>query len=269
MTEYERIVVTSDDKGITLLELNQPDRLNPIDPLSTESEIAAALTAAERDPEIRVVIVTGRGKSFSAGADLRNKPQPKTEYDKNATMPQRLAYDYSYGLMWKVLLNFKKPIIAAVNGYALGGGWELAHLCDLIVAGENAVFGAIEVELGVNPFAMSTNYLPKMVGKHRAMDMILNGRKISAQEALEYGLVNKVVPVEATLKEAQAMAEEIAARPPLTMALTKRLIHRAMNVDEDYELERAFAYLLRSTEDTKAAWAAAANRDATPEYKGR
>lgn len=269
MTEYERIVVTTDDKGVTLLELNQPDRLNPIDPLSTESEIAAALTAAEHDPDVRVVIITGRGKSFSAGADLRNKPQPKTEYDKNATMPQRLAYDYSYGLMWKVLLNFKKPIIAAVNGYALGGGWEVAHLCDLIVAGDDAVFGAIEVELGVNPFATSTNYLPKMVGKHRAMDMVLNGRKIGAQEALELGLVNKVVPKETTVKEARAMAEEIAARPPLTMALAKRLVHRAMHVDEDYELERAFAYLLRSTEDTKAAWAAAANREAPPEYKGR
>src|SRR5262249_20741879 len=94
--DYEKIVYTVGEKGIVLLELNQPDRLNPIDPLSTESEIADALARAEHDPEVRVVIITGRGRAFSAGADLRNKPQPKTEYDANATMPQRLAYDYSY-----------------------------------------------------------------------------------------------------------------------------------------------------------------------------
>lgn len=268
-TQYEKIVYTLGAKGVALLELNQPERLNPIDPLSTESEIADALQRAEHDPQVRAVVITGRGRAFSAGADLRNKPQPKTEYDANATMPQRLAYDYSYGLMWKTLYAFKKPLIAAVKGYCLGGGWEVAHMCDLIVAGESAVFGAIEVELGVNPFATTTNYLPKMVGKHVAMDLILNGRKIGAQEALGYGLVNRVVPDDQCLKEAQAMAEEIAARPPLTMALTKRLIHRAMDTDQDYELERAYAYLLRSTDDTKAAWAAAAAREPAPEYKGR
>ncbi|ONH28036.1 enoyl-CoA hydratase/isomerase family protein [Pseudofrankia asymbiotica] len=267
--EFEKIVVSQDDKGVALLELNQPDRLNPIDPLSTESEISAALTAFDRDPEVRVVVITGRGRAFSAGADLRNKPKPRTEYDANATMPQRLAYDYSYGLMWKTLMAFKKPLIAAVNGYALGGGWELAHMCDLIIAGENAVFGAIEVELGVNPFATTTNYLPKMIGKHLAMELALTGKKIDAQEALARGLVNRVVPVESCLKEALALAADIAARPPLTMALTKRLVNRAMDVDEDYELERAYAYLLRSTEDTKAAWAAAAARQPTPRYQGR
>src|SRR5262249_36148766 len=156
-----------------LLELNQPDRLNPLDPLSSEGELTDALTRLDRDPAVRVVVITGRGRAFSAGADLRNKPKPRTEYDANATQPQRMAYDYSYGLLWKALLKFKHPLVAAVNGYALGGGWELAHLCDLIVASETAVFGAIEVELGLPPFATTTNYLPKMVGKHRAMDMVL------------------------------------------------------------------------------------------------
>jgi enoyl-CoA hydratase/carnithine racemase len=269
MTEFETIVITTDDSGVALLELNNPEHLNPLDPLSTEGEITQALHELDHDPDVRVLVITGRGRAFSAGAYLREKPKPRTEYDANATMPQRLAYDYSYGLMWKRLLEFKKPMIAAVNGYCLGGGWELAHMCDLIVANESAVFGAVEVELGVNPFATTTNYLPKMIGKHRAMDLVLNGRKISAQQALEWGLVNKVVPDDQLMKTASEMAAELASRPPLTMALARRLVHRAMNVDEDYELERAFAYLLRSTDDTKAAWAAVAERAPTPEYKGR
>jgi enoyl-CoA hydratase len=240
-----------------------------LDPLSSEGELTDCFTTLAHEPDVWVAVLTGRGRAFSVGADLRNKPQPKTEYDANTTMPQRLAYDYSYGLMWKALLNFPKPIIAAVNGYALGGGWELAHLCDLIVAAESAKFGAIEVELGLPPFAMTTNYLPKMVGKHLAMDMVLNARRLTAKECLDFHLVNKVVPDAELMTEAMSLAQEIAARPPLTMALAKRLIHRAMDVDADYELERAFAYLLRSTEDTKAAWAAAVDRQPPPPYQGR
>jgi enoyl-CoA hydratase/carnithine racemase len=268
-SEFETIVVTHQENGVSLLELNNPDHLNPLDPLSTEGEITQALHELEHEPTVRVVVITGRGRAFSAGAYLREKPKPATDYDAKATMPQRLAYDYSYGLMWKALLAFKKPLIAAVNGYCLGGGWELAHMCDLIVANESAVFGAVEIELGVNPFATTTNYLPKMIGKHRAMDLILNGRKINAQEALDLGLVNKVVPDDELITAAFEMADELAARPPLTMALTRRLVHRAMAVDEDYELERAYAYLLRSTDDTKAAWASVAERKPTPAYEGR
>jgi enoyl-CoA hydratase len=266
--DYETLVVTTKDR-IAVIELNQPDRLNPLDPLSSEGELTDALTRLSHDPDVWVAVLTGRGRAFSVGADLRNKPTPRSDWDATSTMPQRLAYDYSYGLVWKTLYEFNKPIIAAVNGYALGGGWELAHLCDFIVAADNAVFGAIEVELGLNPFAMSTNYLPKMVGKHLAMDLVLNARRLTAQECLDLHLVNKVVPKDELMDAAMALAGELAARPPLTMALAKRLIHRAMKVDEDYELERAFAYLLRSTDDTKAAWAAAVDRSGTPEYTGR
>jgi enoyl-CoA hydratase len=137
------------------------------------------------------------------------------------------------------------------------------------VAAESAVFGAVEIDVGVIPFASSCNYLAKSVGKHRAMDMIVRGRKITAQEALHLGLVNIVVPGDSLLQEARALADDIASRPPMAVAAIKKLVNRAIDAMEDYDLERALAYNLMKQEDTKEAAKALAERRPRPEFFGQ
>jgi enoyl-CoA hydratase/carnithine racemase len=262
------VIATSVDGHIGLIEMNEPEVLNPLN--INEMHIHFALLEMHANPEVRVVILTGRGRSFCAGRDLRTHgPGPNAHDCVPWPMSQRLAYGYAFGgTLWETLHSFAKPLIAAVNGYALGGGWELAHLCDWIIASDNAVFGAVEIDVGLPPFASTCNYLPKMVGKHRAIDMIVRGTKISATDALELGLVNKVVQREELMDEARLLAEEIASRPPMTVAAIKKLVNRAVNAMEDYELERALAYNIMRLEDTKAAGQAAAKKEPRPEFVG-
>lgn len=261
-------VLTEVDGPVGIITMNQPERLNPLDPPTSERDIHDAFMDMHADPDVRVVILTGAGRAFCAGADLRLKKDAESAKEHDNAGPGRLAYGYPYGLMWQTLHEFRKPTIAAVNGYALGGGWELAHMMDFIVAGESAVFSAAEIEVGLHPFASTTNYLPKMVGKHLAMEIVLSGRKLNAKECLELRLLNKVVPDADLLTEAKTLARQIAARPPITVAFAKKLMNRAMNVMEDYELERALAYYLHTMDDTRAAWAAAAARAPLPEFHG-
>ncbi|MBV9660579.1 MAG: enoyl-CoA hydratase/isomerase family protein [Acidimicrobiales bacterium] len=262
------VVATSVDGHIGLIEMNEPEVLNPLN--INEMHIHFSLLEMHANPDVRVVILTGRGRSFCAGRDLRTHGSAPNAHDGVPwPMSYRLAYGYAFGgTLWRTLHDFPKPLIAAVNGYALGGGWELAHLCDWIIASESAVFGAVEIDVGVPPFASSCNYLAKMVGKHRAMDMIVKGTKITAAEALELGLVNTVVPGAQLMDEARTLAEDISSRPPMTVAAIKKLVNRAVDAMEDYELERALAYNIMRLDDTKAAGQAARARGPRPEFKG-
>lgn len=258
------IVQTSIDGHVGLIELNEPERLNPLG--LNEMHIHYALLEMHADENVRVVIITGRGRAFSAGADFSHADP---DHDLLHRPPaQRLAHTYSFGNLWETLHRFRKPLIAAVNGYCLGGGWELAHMCDFVLASDNAIFGAVEINVGLPPFATTCNYLAKMIGKHRAMDMVINARKITASEAFDLGLLNKVVPLGSLMDEARALAAEIASRPPITVAACKQLVVKAMDTMEDYELERALAYFVMPLEDTRACWEAAAAKQPRPEFKG-
>jgi enoyl-CoA hydratase/carnithine racemase len=265
-------VATWVDGHIGHIQLAEPDRLNPLG--ANEIHIHYALHEFHASTEVDVVVISAQGRAFSAGADVRptRSTSAKTGPDHDLqgwSRGQRLAYGYAYGNMWKTLLDFPKPLIAAVQGPCLGGGWELAHLCDIIVASDDAYFGAIEVTIGVPPYATAATYLARMIGKHRAMDWMVNGRRIGAQELLGLGLVNAVVPRDQLFDEAVRRAEEIAARPPLTVAAIKQLVHKAMDVEEFYELERALSYALQYTDDSQLARKAASEKDKSRQDWGR
>jgi enoyl-CoA hydratase/carnithine racemase len=260
-------VVTSVDGSVGLIELNEPERLNPLN--VSELHLHYALHEMRIDPDVRVVILTGRGRGFCSGRDLRSGGGPSDYDDQGSHKAQHLVYGYAFGgTLWETLHDFPKPIIAAFNGYALGGGWELAHLCDWVIAAESAVFGAVEIDVGVPPFAGTCTYLTRIVGKHLAMDLIVNGRKISAHEAKELHLVNRVVPDAELLAEARQLAEEIASRPPITVAAVKQLVTEANNTLENHKLERALSYYVQTLDDTKAAGSALANKQPRPEFEG-
>jgi enoyl-CoA hydratase/carnithine racemase len=261
-------VLTSVDGAVGLIELNEPEYLNPLN--INELHLHYALDEMRVERDVRVVILTGRGRGFCAGRDLRSGGGPSDYDGRGASKAQHLAYGYAFGgTMWKTLHEFPKPIIAAVNGYALGGGWELAHLCDWVIAAESAVFGAVEIDVGVPPFAGSCTYLTRIVGKHLAMDLIVNGRKITAREALELHLVNRVVADADLLAEARVLADEIASRPPITVAVIKELVNEANDTLEHHKLERALSYYVQTLEDTRAAGSALANKQPRPEFHGR
>jgi enoyl-CoA hydratase len=172
--------------------------------------------------------------------------------------------------MWQYLHQFRKPLIGAVKGFAIGGGWELAEACDLIVAGESAKFGCFEVKLGLYPFGIGSQYLARTVGKHRALWLMMTGELIDAHTALDWGLVNKVVPDDECLDAAVALAHQITQYAPLALATMKYMTNKALALEEHYDLERALAYHLQNTEDTSAARAAAVNRSSEPiRFKNR
>jgi len=261
-------VVVSKFGHVGLIEMNEPAKLNPLG--HNEMHIHYALHEMHADEQIRAVIIAGRGRAFCAGADFRllSDESPPNHDGTGWTRAQRLAYRYAFGNLWETMHGFKKPLVAAVQGYCIGGGWELAHMCDFIIAAEDAVFAAVEINMGLIPFASTCNYLTKVLGPHRAADLVMNARQLTASEAEELGLVNRVVPTGALMEEARAVADEVAARPPLAIAACKQLIVNAMDKMEDYDLERALAYNLMATEDTRLAQQSWFNKT-KPTYTGR
>jgi enoyl-CoA hydratase len=279
-SDYDLIEITVDGP-IAVLAMNQPERLNPVHPDDAEVQIRDGLVELENDTDIRAVVFTGKGRAFSAGADIRpNGPQPDPRI---ATMEGagssigRFLYgaipggpSVAQGSMWQYLHQFRKPLIGAVKGYAIGGGWELAEACDMIVAGESAKFGCFEVKLGLYPFGLGSQYLARTVGKHRALWLMMTGELIDAHTALDWGLVNKVVSDDQCLDAAVALARQITKHAPLALATMKYMTNKALAFEEHYDLERALAYHLQNTEDTKAAWAAAASPSTdTLQFKNR
>jgi enoyl-CoA hydratase len=236
---YENIIVTREE-AIGLVQLNRPSVLNALNG-ALMNELTAAMEELDRDETVRCLVVTGNERAFAAGADIKEMAE--------ATAVQMLERNWI--AYWDRLKGISKPIIAAVSGYALGGGCELAMACDLIVASETAQFGQPEINIGVIPGAGGTQRLTRALGKSKAMEMVLTGRTISAREAEARGLVSLVVPVELYLEEAINLAREISSKAPIAVRLGKEAINKASEIPlmEGMEYERKLFYLLFSTED--------------------
>jgi len=236
----EPIVLVERDGRVGVVTMNRPKQLNA---LSGElmGAVVAALRELDTDPEIRAIVLAGSERTFAAGADI-------TELASGTPVS---LYESRRIDAWDSIRDVRTPIVAAVSGFCLGGGCELAMLCDLIVASETARFGQPEINLGVMPGAGGTQRLTRAVGKAVAMDMILTGRMLSAREALAAGLVARVVAKEAWLAEAKRVAGEIAMKSPVSVRLAKESVDEAFEaplaVGIDFE-RRAF-YLARASED--------------------
>jgi enoyl-CoA hydratase len=228
---------------IAVVQLDRPEVLNA---LSEElmDELVAALETLDDETDIRCIVLTGNEKAFAAGADIKQS-------FVDATPASMLEQDLT--TRWERVRKIRKPIIAAVSGYCLGGGCELAMTCDIIVASETAQFGQPEVNLGIIPGAGGTQRLTRAVGKFRAMDIILTGRRVKADEAKAIGLAAQVYPAASWLEDAKALARTIAEKPPIAVRLATEAIDLAWNstLDAGLEFERKSFYLLFSTEDKK------------------
>lgn len=244
---------------IALIQLNRPKDLNALN-LQLMMELRDTLQQLDKNEQVRVIILTGNEQAFAAGADIKQMS------DKTAT--DMLQIDQFS--TWDQIKKTKKPIIAGVSGFALGGGCELAMTCDMIIASETAKFGQPEIKIGVIPGAGGTQRLTKAIGKAKAMELVLTGRFLSAEEALFYGLVNKVVPVEMYLHEAVQLAKEIAQMSPIATQLAKEAINRSFEttLDEGLQFERKNFYLTFATEDQKEGMKAFMEKR-KPVYKGK
>jgi enoyl-CoA hydratase len=231
------------DAPIAVVQLDRPEVLNA---LSEElmDELTSSLETLDGEPEIRCIVLTGSEKAFAAGADIKQS-------FVDATPASMLEQDLT--TRWERVRKIRKPIIAAVSGYCLGGGCELAMTCDIIVASETAQFGQPEVNLGIIPGAGGTQRLTRAVGKYRAMDIILTGRRVKADEAKAIGLAAQVYPAATWLEDAKTLARTIAEKPPIAVRLATEAIDLAWNstLDAGLEFERKAFYLLFSTEDKK------------------
>nr|WP_044200787.1 enoyl-CoA hydratase-related protein [Oscillochloris trichoides] len=255
----EEPLVLVDVRGaVATLTLNRPKALNALSP-ELMDELVAAIARCDADESIRVLILTGGPKAFAAGADIKAMSQ---------STPMKMLTSEIIA-KWDRVRDCRKPIIAAVSGYALGGGCELAMMCDIIIASDTAKFGQPEITIGVIPGAGGTQRLTRAIGPYRAMELILTGDMISAQEAASYGLVSRVYPADELMAAAQAMAEKIAARPPLAVRMAKDAVRYAAEttVREGLEIEKRNFYLLFDTYDQKEGMAAFAEKR-KPEFRG-
>jgi enoyl-CoA hydratase len=245
--------------GVALVTLDRPEVLNALD-YATLGELAEALEALDADESVRCVVITGAGeRAFAAGADIREMA--------DAT-PVTLSVANNFA-RWERLKRVRNPLIAAVRGYALGGGCELAMACDMVVAADDAQFGQPEIKIGIMPGAGGTQRLTRALGKARAMELILTGRNLGAQEAWERGLVSQVVAREDVVAAALALAAEVASMPPLAVRAAKEAVNRAyeLSLEAGLEFERRNFYALFASEDQKEGMRAFIEKR-KPEWKG-
>lgn len=255
---YSSILIENIE-SVGLIRLNRPKALNALNK-TVMSEVVDALRIYDEDERIKAIVITGNDKAFAAGADIKEMVDASS-VDMFLTDP--IAN-------WDAVSSFNKPIIAAVSGWCLGGGAELAMACDMIIASESAKFGQPEINIGVIPGAGGTQRLTKAVGKAIAMEMVLNNRTLSAQEALQHGLVNSVVPVESYLEEALTLAKEIAARAPLAVRIGREMVNHAFEsfLAHGVASERRSFYYLFASEDKKEGMRAFIDKR-TPKWKGK
>ncbi len=255
---YENIPTRVEGRA-GVVQLNRPKALNALN-RELMTELMDALDAFDGDPAIGCLVVTGTERAFAAGADIK---------EMASATPTSMMTN-SFIDLWDRLRALGKPIIAAVSGFALGGGCELAMACDMIVASETAQFGQPEINLGVIPGAGGTQRMTLAVGKAVAMEMVLNARYLSAAEAQRYGLVNRVYPAEVYLEEAVRLANDIAARAPVAVRLAKEAINAVfeMPLRAGLDHERRLFYLLFGTDDQKEGMDAFVNKR-KPQWSGQ
>ncbi len=245
MTTAAAEVLVETEGAVGVVTLNRPQSLNALS-IPVVDAMIEALGGFDRDKDIRAMVLAGLPRAFAAGADIGEMEN----ITGAAGAEKQLAHHLSH---WDKIGLLKKPVIAAVSGFALGGGCELAMACDLIVASETAVFGQPEVMIGVMAGAGGTQRLTKVVGKALSMEMNLTGRRLTAREALAFGLVNRVVPVESYLSEAKKLAHCIASLPPLAAQAAKASVRHALNssLSEGLVFERQSFFRLFDTQDQK------------------
>lgn len=255
----EQYILTRTEGRVGIAQLNRPQALNALNS-DLMIKLMDALEVFDKDANIGCLVITGNERAFAAGADIKQMADATPVSQLDSPMIDQ----------WDRLRKISKPVIAAVSGYALGGGCELAMLCDMIVASETAQFGQPEINIGVIPGAGGTQRMTRAVGKALAMEIVLNGRFLTADEALKHGLINRVVPVELYLQEAIKLAAEIAARAPVAIRMGKEAVNMAFetSLQAGVAHERRLFYLLFSTEDKKEGMDAFINKR-KPEWKGK
>ena len=244
---------------VGLVRLNRPDAMNAFNTLML-NELFDALEAFDKDDTVGAMVVTGNEKAFAAGADIKEMA--------DASAVEMITQGRVE--LWDRIRSIRKVVIAAVSGWALGGGTEFAISCDMIVASETAKFGQPEITIGITPGGGGTQRLARLLGKQLAMEMVINNRTLTAAEALQFGLVNRVVPVDGYLDAAVAFADEIAARAPLAVRMAKDSVNAAFEttLTEGLKAEKRNFYPLFSTEDQKEGMKAFVEKR-KPNWKGK
>ncbi|MHB8778989.1 MAG: enoyl-CoA hydratase-related protein [Anaerolineales bacterium] len=252
-------VLTETRGRVGLVQLNRPQAMNAFNVVML-TELFDALEAFDKDKSVGAIIVTGNEKAFAAGADIKEMADAS---------PFQMITDERVDL-WDRIRGIKKPVIAAVSGWALGGGCEFLLSCDMVIASESAKFGQPEITIGIIPGAGGTQRLARLLGKQLAMEMVINNRTLTAAEALQFGLVNRVVPVDGYLDAALAFAEEVASRAPLAVRMAKDAVNAAFEttLTEGLRAERRNFYPLFSTEDQKEGMKAFIEKR-KPNWKGQ
>lgn len=255
---YE-LILTETRGRVGLVTLNRPQAMNALNNQLLH-ELMDALDAFDKNDAIGAMVITGNEKAFAAGADIKEMAEKSIQQ----------MTDTDHIAVFGRIRTIRKPVIAAVSGWALGGGCEIALSCDMIVASESATFGQPEINIGVIPGAGGTQRLTRAVGKAIAMEMLLNDRRLTAQEAYQFGIVNRVVPVESYLGEALNLAEEIAGRAPVAVRAAKKMINQAFErpLSEGLAIEKQEFYNLFGTEDQKEGMQAFLEKR-KPEWRGK